>query len=148
VERRTSVALLLCLIAVAIGIPVGLAIAEGDGNRDTTPVLDGAGASTADGPDAASRELMTPEESRRAESFPDPPNVPSDTKVYVAPYPADDELVQGCHRRLAEAPDDELCQLYLLHAEGKARGGAYSAAEAADALQRAHSEEAAEEASK
>ena len=85
---------------------------------------------------------MTPEEARQADSYSDPPAIPEDTKVYIAPGQADDDLVKGCHQRLAEAPGDELCRLYLLHAEGKARDGAYSASEAQGALEEADAEEA------
>jgi len=79
------------------------------------------------------------EERNAAESAPPEPDVPRGTQAYVAEE-VSPEQVERCRSILEERGHDQLCELIVLHAEGKARAGAYSAEEVERTLQAEASE--------
>ncbi|MFN8159586.1 MAG: hypothetical protein U0R52_00880 [Solirubrobacterales bacterium] len=117
-------------------MPVAYAIAEQDTySAEDGPdvVLSPAGGLPSDG-DAGLREGMTSEEAKASANSPNPPAVPPDTSIYIAPQSADAALVTECRDKLSADEADQLCELYLLHAEGLARAGPYSDSQVAATL--------------
>ena len=159
-KTRTSV-LVGCLVA-ALCAPVGFAIAQAampspeppvgetreDPDPTTNPIelksaLERATAAGDREAEAAAAEAMRQEVLSRvpqadreaAEAAPPEPEVPAGTKTFI-PDAITEETITHCRESLAGG-SDEVCELVLLHAEGKVRSGAFSAEEQAEALEEA-----------
>lgn len=76
---------------------------------------------------------LSPDERAAAESAPPAAPVPEGTKAYIAPS-VSSVFVDECMRKASEERSDELCELIVLHAEGRLRSGAFSAGEVAEIL--------------
>lgn len=134
-------------------LPVGFAIAQStvaqpeghpaeptheDPNPSTDPVQElqalnrahneGNKAAEAEAAEAVRQEILSRDdqaEREAAESAPPAPEVPAGTKSYLPPS-VPQTIVSHCEETLAEGNTDELCELVVLHAEGKIRSGAFS----------------------
>jgi hypothetical protein len=134
-------------------LPVGFAIAQStvgqpeghpveptheDPNPSTDPIRElqaleqadreGNAAAEAEAAEAVRQEILSRDgqtEREEAESAPPAPEVPPGTKSYVPPT-VSPVIVSRCEETLAEGREDQLCELVVLHAEGKIRSGAFS----------------------
>jgi hypothetical protein len=150
-KKRTS--LLVGCIAAILCLPVGFAIAQStvaqpeshpveptheDPNPGTNPAQElsaleradkeGNPAAETEAAEAVRQEILSRDaqpEREEAEAAPPAPEVPPGTKSYVAPT-VPQVIVSRCEETLAEGNTDELCELVVLHAEGKIRSGAFS----------------------
>lgn len=165
-KRPKRRAVLLALLILALSLPAGFAIAqavsspEAEGppptRIDPDPSTDAIAAREAleeawksGDPESIARaeeavreeglSRLSEDERKVAESAPPEPDVPQGTKAYVAPE-ASPEQVERCRSIVKERGQDQLCELIVLHAEGRARAGAYSAEEVEQALQAEASE--------
>lgn len=159
-KKRPRVFLLVALGAL-VCVPAGLAIAqaaEDDGpsieetREDPDPVTDpvkemealnrahelGDAEAEAEAVDAVREEILSrlPQEDREAaEAAPDEAGVPPGTLSYI-PDSAPPAVIEQCQDRVKES-EDQLCELILLHDEGKIRAGAFSVAQQENALEEA-----------
>jgi len=78
-------------------------------------------------------EKLPSDEREAAEKAPPAPEVPPGTLAYVSPHTSD-ETVKECEEMLASGREDPLCELVVMHGEGKLRAGAFSAEEVESAL--------------
>lgn len=150
-RKRTSL-LIGCIVAV-LCLPVGFAIAQStvpqpeshpveptheDPNPATDPAQElqaleradqeGNKAAEAEAAEAVRQEILSRDgqaEREEAESAPPAPEVPPGTKSYVPPT-VPQAIVSHCEETLAKGNQDQLCELVVLHAEGKIRSGAFS----------------------
>jgi hypothetical protein len=76
---------------------------------------------------------LDPEERAAAESAPAEAPTPAGTEAYIAPS-MPSVLIDDCAERVAEGKADALCELVVLHAEGRVRSGAFSAQQIAEIL--------------
>jgi hypothetical protein len=76
---------------------------------------------------------LSPDERAAAEAAPPAPSVPEGTKAYIPPS-VPSVLVDGCAKKISEGNGDALCELAVLHAEGRVRSGAFSAEEITEIL--------------
>lgn len=134
-------------------LPVGFAIAQStvaepqgrpaeptheDPNPSTDPAQElraleqadqeGNEAAEAEAAEAVREEILSRDgqaEREAAEAAPPAPEVPPGTKSYVAPA-VSPAIVSNCEETLGEGKEDQLCELVVLHAEGKIRAGAFS----------------------
>jgi hypothetical protein len=153
-KKRTSL-LLGCLVAV-LCLPVGFAIAQStvaepegppvaetheDPDPSTEPAQElkalekahqeGNEAAEAEAAEAVRQEILSrdsQEEREAAEAAPPAPEVPPGTESYLPPT-VPQEIVSHCEETLASGAEDQLCELVVLHAEGKIRSGAFSSEE-------------------
>jgi len=76
---------------------------------------------------------LAPDERVAAETAPVEAPVQEGTKAYIAPS-IPSVLVDGCTEKLSEGKSDALCELIVLHSEGRLRSGAFTAEEVVDIL--------------
>lgn len=150
-KKRTSL-LVGCIVAV-LCLPVGFALAQStiglpeshpaeptheDPNPATDPTqelqaleqADQAGnkSAEAEAAEAVRQEILSRDDQadrEAAETAPPAPEVPAGTKSYLPPT-VPQAIVSHCEETLAAGNTDELCELVVLHAEGKIRSGAFS----------------------
>ena len=150
-KKRTS--LLVGCIAAVLCLPVGFAIAQSTvGQPETHPVepthedpnpatdptqelqaleqahQEGNAAAEAEAAEAVRQEILSRDgqaEREEAESAPPAPEVSPGTKSYLPPT-LPQAIVSHCEETLAAGNEDQLCELVVLHAEGKIRSGAFS----------------------
>jgi hypothetical protein len=83
---------------------------------------------------------LGPRERAAAESAPPAPSVPEGTVAYI-PSSVPSVLIDECAERVSAGKATALCELAVLHAEGRVRSGAFSAEEIAEILGRHVTEE-------
>lgn len=76
---------------------------------------------------------LPPDAREAALNAPQQPDVPADTLAYIPPS-MPQEVVDKCRASRKEGADP-LCELIVLHDEGKIRSGAFSASEVAAAVE-------------
>lgn len=76
---------------------------------------------------------LDPEERAAAESAPPEPSVPEGTVAYIPPS-MPSVLIDDCAERVSDGKATALCELVVLHAEGRVRSGAFSAEEITEIL--------------
>lgn len=159
-KRRTSV--LIGIVVAVLCLPIGFAIAQAtiaepelppvaESHEDPDPSTDAVQEMQAlqkahdEENQAAEKQAaaamreeilsrMSPEDRAAAEAAPPQEPVPPGTKSYVPPS-IPPEAVSKCENELAKTPGLELCELIVLHAQGKIRSGAFSADQQSAALQ-------------
>jgi len=77
---------------------------------------------------------LSPEERAAAESAPPAPDVPEGTQAYIPPYKPSVALLEDCEKRISEEKATPMCELSVLHAEGRIRSGAFSPEQIAEIL--------------
>jgi hypothetical protein len=151
---------LFVVIAVAVSLPAGFAIADavsgGEAERppitrtDPDPRTDpiaqrealeaawesGDPAAEEKAANALREEMqsrMAPDERQESEAAPPEVDLPPSTYAYVSPAVTPFQIEQ-CREHLKVNGDDRLCQLIVMYGEGKARAGAYTLEQADQAV--------------
>lgn len=75
---------------------------------------------------------VTPEQREAAEATAQQPHVPAGTHTYIPPS-MPKAVVERCEAEIKER-EEPLCELIVLHAEGKVRSGAFTLQEQSEAL--------------
>lgn len=154
-KRRVKIPL-LAVIVLAVALSSGFAVAqviEGESESERPPIDrfdpdpstnareigDALTEATRSGDQAAEEraakavrdELLSrlqPDEAAAMEDASPEPSVPADTYAYLNPA-IDEGQVDQCRGWLEDGRDDELCELIVLHGEGKIEAGPYTQAE-------------------
>ena len=162
-KKRTRVVLLGCLAAL-LCIPAGFAIAQAtmdeppeipfyERHEDPDPSTNAPEEAEAmnqaheegnvkaeeEAAEAVRQEILSRDseaDREAAENAPPQAEVPPGTKTYI-PQSLPKVAVERCEEKLANGKEvpDPLCELIVLHEEGKVRAGAFSAEQQATALQ-------------
>lgn len=114
--------------------PSSNAIAEADALRKAEESGDQeAIGKTAEAVHAEWLSRLGEDDRKAAESAPPEVQVPLGTEVYIPPS-MPEQLVTQCEALLRERGQEEVCELAILHDEGKVRSGAFSAEAVKDVL--------------